>query len=411
MRRVRALEDYNIQRIEDPADFANLREEWNGLLAASQADCLFLTWEWLYTWWKHLGGRRRLHLLLARDGRELAAIAPLAQRPPVLRRLLLFPALEFLGTGIVGSDYLDVIVRRGTEQEVCDALAMAWEGAPLALEFAYVQRESFSAALARQLGQRGWTMQDTSINVCPVIDLAGHSWESYLASLGSAHRYNFQRRLRNLHKRFDVRLDLVRTEAERCEALQALVALHTRRWDERGGSEAFGSPRLLSFYDEASQLALRRGWLRLFVLRLNGEPAAVLHGYRYGRTFYFYQSGFDPAFAKESVGLITMGLTIRHALEEGAAEYDMLRGAEPYKFLWARRACELGRLELFAPGVRGAIYRRLGLGGAQVKKTARRLLGEAFAGWFGSRGWVKAPETFGAAPGGDGRDGTAVRER
>src|SRR5256712_6724982 len=291
MRRVRALEDYNIQRIADPADFANLREEWNGLLAASQADCLFLTWEWLYTWWKHLGGRRRLHLLLARDGRELAAIAPLAQRPPVLRRLLLFPALEFLGTGIVGSDYLDVIVRRGTEQEVCDALAMAWEGAPLALEFAYVQRESFSAALARQLGQRGWTMQDTSINVCPVIDLAGHSWVSYLARLGSAHRYNLQRRLRNLHQRLDVRLDLGRTEAERREALQALVALHTPRWGERGGSEAFGSPRLLSFYDEASQLALRRGWLPPLFLRPDGDPATGLPGHRERPHIQFFHTG------------------------------------------------------------------------------------------------------------------------
>src|SRR2546428_4084701 len=412
MRRVRALEDYNIQRIADPADFANLREEWNGLLAASQADCLFLTWEWLHTWWKHLGGRRRLHLLLARDGRELTAIAPLAQRPPVLRRLLLFPALEFLGTETVGSDYLDVIVRRGREQEASDALATAWTGAPLVLEFAYVNRESsFSVALAKRLGQEGWAVQDKAINVCPVIDLAGHSWESYLAGLGSAHRYNYQRRLRNLKKRFDVRLDLVRTEAERQEALEALVALHTWRWEERGGSDAFASPGLVSFYDEVSQLALRRGWLRLFVLRLDGKPAAVLHGYRYGRTFYFYQSGFDPTFAKESVGLVTMGLTIRHAIEEGAAEYDLLRGAEPYKFLWARRVSELGRLELFAPGVRGAIYRRLGVGGARVKRTVRWLLGDVLAGWVGSRGWIRVHDTLSAVPGSEFRDGMAGRER
>src|SRR5256885_2019383 len=219
---VRAFEEYDVQRIEDPLAFADLREEWDELLAASSADCLFLTWEWLHTWWKHLGGRRRLHLLLARDGRELTAIAPLAQRPPVLRRLLLFPALEFLGTETVGSDYLDVIVRRGREQEASDALATAWTGAPLVLEFAYVNRESsFSVALAKRLGQEGWAVQDKAINVCPVIDLAGHSWESYLAGLGSAHRYNYQRRLRNLKKRFDVRLDLVRTEAERQECLAA----------------------------------------------------------------------------------------------------------------------------------------------------------------------------------------------
>jgi len=406
MRRVRALEDGDMQCIEDPREFADLRDEWDELLAASPANCLFLTWEWLYTWWKHLSGRRRLHLLVMRDGRELTAIAPLAQRPPVLRRLLLFPALEFLGTETVGSDYLDVIVRLGRVQEACAALAMAWADAPLALEFAYVHRtSSFTTTLARRLGQQGWTIQDSAINVSPVIDLTGHSWESYLASLGSAHRYNFQRRLRNLKKRYDVRLDLIQTEAERCEALEALVALHTLRWQDRGGSETFGSAGLLSFYDEVSQLALRRGWLRLFVLRLDGRTAAVLLGYRYGRTFSFYQSGFDPSFAKESVGLVTMGLTIRHALEEGAAEYDLLRGAEPYKFLWARRVHELGRLQMFAPGMRGAFYRRLGVGGAQVKKTVRWLLSDALGGWAGGHGWVGVQDTLGATPDPKCRDG------
>src|SRR5256712_13207878 len=123
---VRDFEEYDVQRIEDPLAFADLREEWDDLLAASSADCLFLTWEWLHTWWKHLGGRRRLHLLLARDGRELTAIAPLAQRPPVLPRLLLFPALEFLATETLGSDHPDVILRRGGEPEASAPLATPW---------------------------------------------------------------------------------------------------------------------------------------------------------------------------------------------------------------------------------------------------------------------------------------------
>jgi len=42
--------------------------------------------------------------------------------------------------------------------------------------------------------------------------------------------------------------------------------------------------------------------------------------------FYFYQSGFDPTYERSSVGLITMGLSIQAALEEGACEYDLLHG-------------------------------------------------------------------------------------
>src|SRR5712692_8540819 len=96
-----------IQRIEDVEAFRRLRTEWNDLLAASDADCVFLTWEWLFTWWKHFGAGLRLAILAVRDRGELVGIAPLA-----LRRRLGFPVLEFLGSGLVGSDYVDVIVRR-----------------------------------------------------------------------------------------------------------------------------------------------------------------------------------------------------------------------------------------------------------------------------------------------------------
>jgi CelD/BcsL family acetyltransferase involved in cellulose biosynthesis len=378
-----------MQRINDPSVFADLREEWDELLAASRADCFFLTWEWLHTWWEHLAGRRQLCLHLVRCGRELAAIAPLVQRPPVWRRLIPFSALEFLGTGTVGSDYLDVIVRSGREQETLDALADALAATRLTLELGQVRRSvSFAAPLTQRLAAQGWSESETPASACPVIDLAGRSWESYLASLSSAHRYNFQRRLKNLERRFNARLELVQTEAERREALDTLVALHTRRWDTRGGSEVFGSAALLAFHDEVSRLALQRGWLRLFVLRLDGRPAAVLYGFRYGRTFYFYQSGFDPTFAKESVGLVTMGLTIRHAITEGAAEFDLLHGVEPYKFHWIPEVRELAHFELFPPGPRGAVCRAIAIASGRIRRSARHLLGDVVSERIVDRGWV-----------------------
>jgi hypothetical protein len=42
-----------------------------------------------------------------------------------------------------------------------------------------------------------------------------------------------------------------------------------------------------------------------------------------------------------------MGLTIRAAIDEGAAEFDMLWGVEPYKFLWARDRRELRNIQSF----------------------------------------------------------------
>ena len=131
-----------VETVEDPRSFESLKEEWNELLRASRSESLFLTWEWLWTWWKHLSDGRRLRLVTLRCGRELIAIAPLAVRPLRVRRLLPFRAVEFLGSGIIGSDYLDVIVRGGKEQDACHALADFLQHENLMLELTQLERRS-----------------------------------------------------------------------------------------------------------------------------------------------------------------------------------------------------------------------------------------------------------------------------
>jgi CelD/BcsL family acetyltransferase involved in cellulose biosynthesis len=368
-----------VERIDDDARFAGMAGEWDALLRASANDRFFLTWEWLHTWWRHLAGRRRLFLLTARSGGELVALAPLALAPPQLGRLLPFRSLQFLGAGTAGSDYLDLIVRRGWEDEAVRAFGEHLRVARFMLELRQLRPDALAWRLAEALGPGGWTTRQAATEVCPFVTLAGHSWESYLETLGSAHRYNVQRRLRNLHRDSDVRFERVVTEEERGPALARLIELHHARWHGRGRSEF--TPQT-SFHEELSRLALVRGWLRLFELRVDGRPAAALYGFRYGDTFSFFQSGLDPAFAKHSVGLVTMGLAIRSAIEEGVAEYDLLHGDEDYKFRWAHETRELRRLELYPPAWRGRLCQHAVALGRTARGLARRVL---------APNWIRRP--------------------
>ena len=79
--------------------FGEIREQWTELLAHSSSDCIFLTWEWLHAWWKHLSDGRRLSILAMRQAGALVGIAPLAVRPALPRRMLPFRGTEFLGCG------------------------------------------------------------------------------------------------------------------------------------------------------------------------------------------------------------------------------------------------------------------------------------------------------------------------
>jgi CelD/BcsL family acetyltransferase involved in cellulose biosynthesis len=362
-----------VETIDDLARFEALRSEWNALLASSVSNGLFLTWEWLFTWWKHLSRGRRLQLVLVRRAGELVAAAPLALRPWRLRQLTPYTGLEFAAMGPVGSDYLDILVHRDAQTPALAALARYLAQRKLVLELARVERTTSQAlGLALALKQHGWSATGTTTDTCPIIRLTGHSWDSYLASLGQEHRYNFRRRLKNLGKHGHVSFEPVQTEAQRQTGIALLVSLHRLRWDERGGSGALHTDDLVGFHVAFSRLAFERGWLRLYVLRLNGEPAAAWYGFHYGGVFYFYQSGFDPRFAKLSVGLVIMGLAIKSAIEDGAGIYDFLLGDERYKFLWAHEERELVRLCSYPPSLRGALYRRLMELKWNIKKTGWR---------------------------------------
>jgi CelD/BcsL family acetyltransferase involved in cellulose biosynthesis len=362
----RSATPVTVQAVEDPTAFAALGPHWNELLRASVSDNPFLTWEWQHTWWMHLRESSALRLIVVRSGDELIAIAPLrlATSPRSW-----FSRLEFLGTGYAGSDYLDLIVRRGRELEGITALAQHFKAQQLSLRFNHLPPSSLAAQLAAALATDGWTSAAADDGTCPIIPLAGHTFDSYLATLGSSHRANVRRRIKALRQQFDMRLDRVATDTERLDALAALAVWSERRWKDRGGSTAFMTPAVRAFQEQVTRRALEQGWLLMYVLRLNGETAAVMYGFNYGGRFYFYQHGFDDRYKAQSLGLALMGLTIGAVIDEGAREFDMLWGVEPYKFLWAREVCALQRIELFPSNFGGTLQRRA----VEIRRKAGKL--------------------------------------
>ena len=365
-----------INIIEDAGRLPHLVDEWTELLENSAQDCLFLTPEWLTTWWRYFERDEwTLRLITVRRQSRLLGLAPFFSRPRTFGGMLKHQCTEFLGTGLVGSDYLDLIVRRGEEQMVRIGFTEYLNHSKPLLTLSHLPALASEAdGATRELEMSGWQVKRSTIESCPYVTLRGHTWESYVDSLGANHRYNFARRLKNLHKTGVLEFDVVEKEDQRREALQAFMALHAVAWHARGGSQAMQTAREVAFHQAFSRIALERGWLRLFLLRVDGRPIGGLYGFRRGPRFYFYQSGFDPAWRKHSVGLVTMGLAIKQALAEGAEEYDLLHGTEAYKFRWARETRDLARIHLFPPSWRGWLCRASLEAEAQGKQIARRWL-------------------------------------
>jgi CelD/BcsL family acetyltransferase involved in cellulose biosynthesis len=355
--------------ITESAEFQELRQEWTDLLHNSSCDCLFMTWEWMFTWWQHVGHARKLHLITVRQGSLLVAIAPLVMSPASFKRFKPFPTLEFLACGSVGSDYLSFIVRDGHEDAALGELGASLTKNNAMLELARVDATSFTmAAMALELKRSGWRPMQLTTNYSPFINLRGHSWDSYGETIAYSHRRDLRKKDATLLKQFAVRFEQVASEAERVDAMERFITLHLARWSPEGGSSALDEPALRKFHQDFSKIALERGWLRVYTMWLNDEPGAVIYSFKYGGVFYYYQTSFNKEFGKFGCGLLSLSRVIQAAIAEGAIEFDFLHDDEPYKYLWAREERELIRLDLFPPRYQGAASRNAALFKSEIKR-------------------------------------------
>jgi CelD/BcsL family acetyltransferase involved in cellulose biosynthesis len=331
--------------VTDPAAFAELGRDWNRLLTASSANGLFLTWEWISTWWQIYGAGSRLNVLTAHasDGR-LVGIAPLKRTNRGVGGVLTVDVIEFIGYGgDVTPEYLDLIVDPA-HAGVVDAFAKALcaeSGAAVLDLRPFASHSANLTALTRRLGQEAGGMQCLPDSVCPQMRLPS-SREAFIESRSRNYRKKMKESLRRVRRDFDARVRVSASHAELAADLEVLSDLHLRRWDR--ASRAFRSPEYREFHRRFATLMFERGATRLFLLESERDRLAALYCFAYGGRYYYYQSGRNPDHPKHHLGLVLMHNVIEQAIGERAEVFDFLRGEESYKYHWAESCAKNVRL-------------------------------------------------------------------
>jgi CelD/BcsL family acetyltransferase involved in cellulose biosynthesis len=329
-----------LERVDDPE---SLRDEWSEL--AERSGSFFATPEWQLLWWEHFGGGRELLLTAGRgsDGRLETILPFYVWRPRPLR------IVRALGHG--PGDELGPIGERAVA-----GLALA----------RWAERERFDVLLAEQLPGEGWQEDVPGARLLsrggsPVLTFDSLPWEELMASRSRNFREQVGRRARALEREHDVRYRLVAGPDGLEESLDTFFRLHELR---------FGSRSIIArtepFQREFAAVASTRGWLRLWLLSLDGRPAAAWLGFRFEGAECYYQAGRDPAFDSRSVAFVLLAHTVRAALEDGAREYRFLRGDEPYKHRFANADPGLETI-----GIAGSVAGRVALAAAPLARRIR----------------------------------------
>jgi CelD/BcsL family acetyltransferase involved in cellulose biosynthesis len=294
------------------------REGWTAL--AEQARNVFATWEWADAWWRVYGGHGELALTACRapDTGQLVAILPLyvARRGPVRM-------LRFVGHG--PADQLGPVCAPDDRTATAEALKR------LLAE----RRRDWNVMLAERLAPaEGWTglLGGTVVHreESPTLEIGGRSFDEFLGSRSKNFREQVRRRARKLAREHAVEFRLA-DAGTLDDDLESLFRLHDARWSSADEDTSAFDARRREFHAAFARHALERGWLRLWVLEADGQAVAAWYGFRFGQIDWYYQSGRDPLWERQSVGFVLMAHTIAGAFDDGMLEYRLLRGGEGYK--------------------------------------------------------------------------------
>jgi len=322
--------------------------EWNGLLAQSQANSIFLTWEWLSTWLETVGlDAPLLTVAIRNNGGELVAVAPFYRTTLRFLGLMSYKCLRFIGDCLCGSEYPDIIVRDDCKEEALALIMKTLLDCSSSWDCIYLPSVAgWTGAYERfhYMFARGDVFIHERSSEFSAIKLPD-THEAYLTQFSRKHRGNIRRATQRLVASHNVEMVRCGSEDTLPKSLQGLFDLHRRRWESVGQFGSFvRKPLMKRFYERFAPQALRRGWLRLFLLEVDGAMAAVQCGYAYNGSFSAIQEGRKPE-SFGAVGNILRNLAIEACIEEGLAEYDFLGKISKHKRLW--HAESRGGYELF----------------------------------------------------------------
>jgi CelD/BcsL family acetyltransferase involved in cellulose biosynthesis len=344
-----------------------LEDDWNALFARAGRDIhLFQTFNWLWHWCTHFlpppGARGpRLAIVTARIDDRLVMVWPL-----VLERTGPIKVLSWMGEPV--SQYGDLLV-----DDIADKAALldaAWafvveKSGASALQLRKVRQDSNVAPLLERVG--------ASVSVelkAPFLDLtSAPTFAAYETRYSSGARRNRKRQRRRLEERGETEFRWLANSAE-AAALAAEAFTCKRAWLRQRGvvSPALMDPRTERFFIDATCGETHPAGCHVLVLSSGGRPVAFEIGVRCKGRSAIHIIAYDLDFEKTAAGALLMEDSIRHAMHDGIAVYDLLAPGDGYKLEWSDDAVVVRDWAMPLTAV-GRAYSTLHLG---LKRTLKR---------------------------------------
>jgi len=321
------------------------------MLVARPEISVFLSRAWLSGFFVDPPAGVQPALVMMRQGHALRGIVPLA-----IGKTLGYTTVSLLG-GAYGSDRVDLLSARGFETATSDAfvkwIAGSLAGDGLLLELRDVPSSSALWGGIQRATDEGilrGAVQPREIAALPYLDLKERSSAIPSNAPATLTARSLEKHRRWLDRRCELRIDVLATRDEVMEAFGSLVSFLHRRWRGTPDGSVLDDPRTRRFHEHALPRLLEAGCLRMIRLSAGGDRTiAVFYGMARGSWWGYYLCGYDAEWAgRIHLGQVTLDAAIAIARQEGAAEFDFLKGAHRNKYAWPVRERATFDADLFS---------------------------------------------------------------
>ena len=328
--------DMKVDIIRSLSEFEALADEWNELLVNSDANSIFLSWEWMISWLKVHSDKDIIVITVRNDSGRLTGVAPYYIAVMRFVMLIKYKTLRAIGDIESGAEYPDWIVRKGEEERALECIMNALLSVRSVWDCIWMPRMAgWSGASSRMryfCSGGGLPFHERphifSGFVLPI------SASKFQLKLSKNRKQQLKRQTKKIFHSEKVSVVGCNDDMGLDRLLNDLFELNKKRWNEVGCKGTFEKkPREANFYRNFVPEAQKKGWLLLMGIADGRDVKAIQIGYLYNSHFHQIQEGFDPNYTAGAGNVLRLKI-IEHCIELKAEYYDFLGGYSEHKRRW-----------------------------------------------------------------------------
>lgn len=341
----------NYKLITDFQILCGYKESWDQLLQNSNADKLFMCFDWIYEWFSCFGNDKHLQVYFIYKDNFLIGILPL-----VIRKKEGFKQLNIIGTG--KSDYLDFIFHKDYQLECIDFL----------INYVFENTAGWDVFHCSQL------LNDNTVNIeiinklknrnsanftfkkfseAPYIKIK-EDWSEYKKNLSKNILQDTRRRCNRIGKEIGtLKYELLKNFDDIEQNLNKIFEFHIYRREKiKKGVSMFIDTNNRNFYINICRKLFNKG-LHLSCSLCNDNVIAMHLGFIISNKFYYLVPVINWEYQRYSSGRLHLMSMIEESYNLKLNEFDFCYGGEEYKYQFATNVRDINEIYYYKKSLKG----------------------------------------------------------